>query len=456
MRLPTPSLPPGQPDPVLIGRLLTIQRVCLALAASFALTVIAAWLIPEISGHLPGFMTHTSIPMSLTVLLCTVSLLISEPGSSLPLARLSRAVALLAALVAMCVLIEGTLHFSDGLDKLLDVSRAASSGGSLALQPAAAFVFLGVTMVFVHTGGRVLRHVADALVSCLALLVLILLTENLFGAFGLFGLSASELMSPVLLSCLVLLTATVMLRQSEFGVFSIFLGRGIGSRIARGFAPILLLLPFLSEVIRTVIVTGDAIPDRYATAILTSMAAGFSLLLLLFLVWRINDMEQEIHDLTLRDELTGLYNMRGFYLLAEQTLRLAQRAQLPFSVLFIDLDGLKQINDKLGHSTGSAYLAETGELIAATFRETDVKGRFGGDEFVIAGQFSIVGIEIAANRLQVAAEERNASTPRKFPLSFSIGHVTTDPYSQDTLKDLVTRADELMYKDKRRKKVERK
>ena len=80
----------------------------------------------------------------------------------------------------------------------------------------------------------------------------------------------------------------------------------------------------------------------------------------------------------------------------------------------------------------------------------------GGDEFVVAGQFSIVGIEIAANRLQLAAEEHNLNTPRKFPLSFSIGHVTMEPYSQESLKDLVTRADEAMYKEKRRKKVERK
>ena len=92
----------------------------------------------------------------------------------------------------------------------------------------------------------------------------------------------------------------------------------------------------------------DLVPEQYGAAILTSLAAGLSMVLLLVLVWRINSMEKEIHDLTLRDELTGLYNMRGFYLLGEQTLRLAQRAELPFSVLFIDLDGLKKINDEHG------------------------------------------------------------------------------------------------------------
>ncbi|PWT77343.1 MAG: hypothetical protein C5B46_00030 [Proteobacteria bacterium] len=238
-------------------------------------------------------------------------------------------------------------------------------------------------------------------------------------------------------------------------MFSIFLGCGIGSRIARGFAPVLLVLPFVGELVRTRFDLGAMVPPQYGNATFTSIVAAVSILLLLFLVWRINTMEQEIHDLTLRDDLTGLYNMRGFYLLAEQTLRLAQRAQLPFSVLFIDLDGLKQINDHLGHNVGSGYLAETGELVIATFREGDVKGRFGGDEFVIAGQFSVVGVEIAAQRMMNAAAERNMASPRMYPLSLSIGYVTAEYYSQESLKDLVTRADEAMYAEKRRKKMQR-
>jgi diguanylate cyclase (GGDEF)-like protein len=146
--------------------------------------------------------------------------------------------------------------------------------------------------------------------------------------------------------------------------------------------------------------------------------------------------------------------MRGFNLLTEQTLRLAQRAQLPFSVLFIDLDDLKQINDKLGHASGSAYIAETGRLLDATFRAGDVKGRFGGDEFVVAGQFSVLGIELAVQRLVVAAAAHTASDGRGRPLSFSIGYVTCEYYSDETLRDLVIKADEKMYQDKRRKKMQ--
>ena len=111
-------------------------------------------------------------------------------------------------------------------------------------------------------------------------------------------------------------------------------------------------------------------------------------------------------------------------------------------MLFIDLDGLKKINDEMGHNTGSAYLADTGELVMASFRETDVKGRFGGDEFVVAGQFSMVGIELAASRLRESAAEQNERNPRKYPLSLSVGWVTLDHPSNESLKELVRRADE--------------
>ena len=98
---------------------------------------------------------------------------------------------------------------------------------------------------------------------------------------------------------------------------------------------------------------------------------------------------------------------------------------------------------------------ETGELVMACFRETDVKGRFGGDEFVVAGQFSMVGIELAATRLKAAAEERSKVAGRKYPLSLSIGCVTLDHPSNESLKELVRRADEAMYRDKRSKRVAR-
>lgn len=451
----TASLPPGEPDPALLQRLAFVQQACLGLVALVAIIVFAGWLFPPFAARLPVFATHMSIPMALTVLLCALSLAISETGNHLSLPIAARYIAGQAGVLAILILLESIYRMFPAVDALLEADRALGNTGGLPVHSPAAFALLSLSMMLVGHRGALFRRMADGLVPVLCLMTLVLLSENLFGAFGLVLLSADNMISPLLLVCLVLLTWVVAMRQTEHGVWSIFVGGGIGSRIARGFAPILLVIPFLIEVARTRIVLKDLVPEQYGAAILTSLAAGLSMVLLLILVWRINSMEKEIHDLTLRDELTGLYNMRGFYLLGEQTLRLAQRAELPFSVLFIDLDGLKKINDDLGHSVGSAYLAETGELVMACFRETDVKGRFGGDEFVVAGQFSVLGIELAASRLKTLASEHNEKNPRKYPLSVSVGWVTLDHPSNESLKELVRRADEMMYREKRRKKVAR-
>jgi diguanylate cyclase (GGDEF)-like protein len=261
-----------------------------------------------------------------------------------------------------------------------------------------------------------------------------------------FGLSDSILISPQTLLCFLLLTLAVLHHRAENGVFSIFLGRGIGSRIARILTPIFLLLPFLRETVRAHILSASRMPAPYAAAML-------SFVLLLFLAWRINNMEIKIHNFSLRDELTGLYNLRGFHLLAEQSLRLAYRNQLPFSVLFIDLDNLKQINDSLGHSTGSAFLAETGVILRGAFRETDVLGRIGGDEFAVAGQFGQMAISLAAQRLRKTTVQRNAGSDREFPLSFSLGHVTSEDGQGEPLDELLAKADQAMYQEKRQKKA---
>jgi diguanylate cyclase (GGDEF)-like protein len=244
----------------------------------------------------------------------------------------------------------------------------------------------------------------------------------------------------------------VVLRRREIGVFSIFAGNGIGGKLARILSPIIVILPFLREFGRARILGQIQMPTNYLTAILASMAAMISLGLLLYLAWRINGMESEIHMLTLRDALTGLYNLRGFRLLAEQVLRLAQRSGRPFSVLFIDLDNLKHTNDSLGHSVGSAFLVETSQILRATFRESDVLGRIGGDEFAVAGHFSQEAITAATKRLEARCAEKNAEAGRQYPLSFSLGHVTVLAPKSETVEELLAQADQATYQAKRIKK----
>jgi hypothetical protein len=311
----TATLPPGEPDPALLAKLAVVQQGCLAVVALIALNVFAGWLYPTYAAILPVFATRMSIPMSLTALLCALSLAISETGNHLSLPIAGRYIAAQAGLLAILILLESMFRQFPALDGLLMADRAPGNTGGLPVHSPAAFALLSLAMMLVSSRGPILRRIADGLVPMLCLMTLVLLSENLFGALGLVRLSADNMISPLLLLCLVILTLVVAMRQTEHGVWSIFVGAGIGSRIARGFAPLLLVIPFFIEVARTRIILRDLVPEQYGAAILTSLAAGLSMVLLLVLVWRINGMEKEIHDLTLRDELTGLYNMRGFYLL---------------------------------------------------------------------------------------------------------------------------------------------
>src|SRR5690606_3152575 len=91
--------------------------------------------------------------------------------------------------------------------------------------------------------------------------------------------------------------------------------------------------------------------------------------------------EENLRGMTLVDELTGLYNRRGFFALAEEQIRLARHGKRTLSLVFADLDGLKRINDILGHTAGDQAIFEAAAVLRQTFRESDVVARIGGDEF---------------------------------------------------------------------------
>jgi diguanylate cyclase (GGDEF)-like protein len=429
-----------------------IRRVCLAAAAIVAGLTLFVWFFPSLGSFLPGSWRLMTATTALGLLLSALSFEFSESRYTIRTYRISQLLALLAALLGAAILAEYALHISDGIERLLPFDPKSTSPwpDRPSPQTAAGLALLGITSALMRVRARIVVHIADLIAICLGLLVLVMVSGEIFGAMRFSGLSPITRTSPQTLVCLTLLTLTAFLRRAEVGIFSIFLGHGIGSRIARTLAPVLLVLSFLRELGRSNLLMVLQVPERYAAAILASVATVVSLVLLVFLAWRINQMEMEIQDLSLRDALTGLYNLRGFNLLAEQSLRLAHRNQLPFSVLFVDLDNLKQINDSLGHDTGSAFLTEMGEILTATFREIDVLGRIGGDEFAVVCQCSHVEISIAAERLQAACALRNREAGRLRPLSFSVGLATTVEHEKESLKDILVRADKAMYQEKRR------
>ena len=133
-------------------------------------------------------------------------------------------------------------------------------------------------------------------------------------------------------------------------------------------------------------------------------------------------MEQEIVSLSFTDELTGLYNRRGFTLLAEQEMKLAYRFKRSVSLFFFDVDDLKTINDSFGHAQGDAALKEVSAILKETFREADIPARIGGDEFVVlAPDASIESAEILTKRIQTRLERHNQKGERPYHLTLSVG-----------------------------------
>jgi diguanylate cyclase (GGDEF)-like protein len=160
-------------------------------------------------------------------------------------------------------------------------------------------------------------------------------------------------------------------------------------------------------------------------------------------------LQGELKAQSCTDELTGLYNRRGFLSLAEQQFKLASRAQRAFTLFFVDVDGLKQINDKFGHSTGDLALICTAEALTATFRKSDILGRLGGDEFAALAVDSSGDHESAiATRLSEKLKCLNSSDAR-YMLSLSVGAVRYDPGSTLSIKELIHLADQAMYRVKK-------
>jgi len=161
-------------------------------------------------------------------------------------------------------------------------------------------------------------------------------------------------------------------------------------------------------------------------------------------------MEETLRALALIDELTGLYNRRGFFTLAQQQLKTANRTKSRLALLFADFDGLKQINDTFGHPEGDRALIEVANATRETFRESDIIARIGGDEFVVlAVETDGAPAEILAARLQENLAAHNAREGRRYELALSVGLARYDPERPCSIDELLTQADRAMYERKR-------
>ena len=160
-------------------------------------------------------------------------------------------------------------------------------------------------------------------------------------------------------------------------------------------------------------------------------------------------LQAELGNLALTDELTGLYNRRGFMAMAERQMRLGRRTGRGMLLFMMDVNGLKQINDSFGHLEGDRVLKRTAEVLEETFRDSDVIARQGGDEF------AVLAIEAAGHsertiqaRLFDGLDSINAEQSH-YEISLSLGFARFDPRNCTSIEKLMAKADQAMYEQKR-------
>ncbi|MEO0094822.1 MAG: diguanylate cyclase [candidate division WOR-3 bacterium] len=167
-------------------------------------------------------------------------------------------------------------------------------------------------------------------------------------------------------------------------------------------------------------------------------------------------MTAMLQALSFTDELTGLYNRRGFATLAEHQTRIAQRTKKSMLLLFVDMDNLKDINDEFGHPMGDQALIWTTRILKKTFRESDIIARMGGDEFVVLTlEIRKTKGEAFYKRLQKSLEAFNQSAKLPFKISLSAGWSCYNPKHPMSIASLLKKADRMMYLHKMRKKIQK-
>jgi diguanylate cyclase (GGDEF)-like protein len=458
METPNEAVKPlSYPDSKLMDRLVVAQNVSFVLASLTGAVVLCGWLIPSFGSILPEGWSLMKANTSLVILLSVIGLKLTQKKRSNLRLLICRAGAVIVLVIAVSALAGHLGGYEMWSDTLLAPDAEGEIPGRMAAHTAVFFIIMGIFMIPEKGTESVFTHSSLNTLAVLLVAIVLLVTGGYaFDALHLFGHSLYTRTSPHTLICMALLAFVVCMRMADSGFLFVFVGMGIGSRISRMVLPFALIIPFM--------VTGGIVYSTeslhllsmpYAAALVTSTTSFMLLGLLMVLARKINRLEGDLLDMSLTDQLTSINNRRGFYLIGEQMFSEGRREDTALSVLFFDVDGLKKVNDTLGHEAGSELLSDFAGLLRANFRKSDVIARVGGDEFAVLGRQA--ELKSSLKRLDAAAAAVNGTGDKPYDIEYSVGEATTggvDKY--ETFDELVARADALMYEQKLAKKALRK
>lgn len=462
--------------------------------------VLMGWLlnIPILKSVAPNLVSMKANTAAL-LLAAGVALFLFDERSSNTLRRyFGRALAAVVVVIAGLTLVEYAGSMNVGIDELLfrddTLATATSHPGRMAPVTAICLALCGLALLLIDRSPRVSRQIA------MVVLVLAMLGSSgyIFGVQSLYRVSTYTSMAVHTAVSFMVLSFGIIAARTKQGCVAVILSDTAGGVMARR---LLWLVPGLLFALGWLRFQGQLAglyDDRFGLALMVVISMTLSAMVIMGVARMLQDAdnkrqqaqeqlaalnanlektvaertrelesanqklaaeiaertqaEEEVRRLSLTDELTGLLNRRGFLLLAEQDLKTARRAKVVRALLFLDLDGLKRVNDSQGHQAGDAMITDTARVVKACFRDADIIARLGGDEFaILAANGEHTDIMLA--RMQTAVAQFNKGAAATHQLTFSVGVVPCMPTEERSLLELLAEADALMYKQKQERRL---
>lgn len=443
------------PDKNIQNWFVTANNICLSIAFLIALIILSAWTVPVVSSILPDGWQLMQASTALAILFLSTGLTLERQKHNRFWHRISQLSASTAMLLAGLALFE---HWNDQgaiFGRYLVANSLLPAAHPMSIQSAVSFMLLGLLLIIEPARQGLPGYVADITLMMLIVLNLLFISGYLFNAIHLIGQSSAILISPQTLVSVVLLSFVQIGRQAPFGIFSVLVTRGLGSRFARILLPSSIIISYLIIFGKKQLLTSGMLTSPYDAALEAVALATLVLLIIIVLARKINTLEKDLRDISLTDDLTKIFNRRGFYEHGEQELRDIHRNAQSLTLLFFDMDGLKKVNDTLGHESGSQLLIDFATLLRKNFRDNDIVARIGGDEFVVITHGPHDDVVPAIRRLKEATNKANNIGKKPYKIGFSMGEITIDPQSQDSLDELLAQADAAMYENKQARRAGR-
>jgi len=490
-------------SPTLLTRLFYLRVFAWFAASAVALVGIAAlsgWIfeIGFLKSVVPGWVTMM-VNTACVLIAAGLALwagLPTAPGHARLL--LKQLLAFLITLVGLLTLIEYIFEIDLGIDQLLmadaTITSSASQPGRMASATALCAVASGVSLFLLGIKPRASQ--VFALITLLT--VLIALVGYVFDIGTLRTLGTYTPMAIHTVTSFMLLSLGIMAAQPLAGFIYVLVSDTAGGTVARGMLASVPIVVFTTGALLLFGESQGLYDNRFTLALMATLSIVFLTYVIIRIstrlhrvdlsreqaqvdLWALNTAlerrvaertqeletvnanliteiaerkraEDDIRRLSLTDDLTGLHNRRSFFLLANQGLRSARRNHLASLLFFIDLDGLKQTNDTFGHDAGDLVITAAAQVLKASFRDTDIVARIGGDEFVVLAIGTGDLPEAIIARVQALVEELNLSGRCRYPLSLSIGMSSCLPQELRPLDELLANADALMYANKQQRR----